>query len=77
MENITTNRLKGYLSVVSAFFTMLCLGGIYTWSIFAVELSKSSGFNYVYSQLIFGFLIAIFTISMTFWKETIFIFKTS
>lgn len=68
MEN-KINKLKGYFSLVSAFFTMLCLGGIYTWSIFAVELSKLSGFNYVYSQLIFGFLIAIFTISMTFGKK--------
>ncbi len=57
--------MKKILTVISSFLIMLCLGGVYAWSIVASELKKYN-FTASQSQLIFGLLIAIFTISMTF-----------
>ncbi|MCX7821210.1 MAG: MFS transporter [Brevinematales bacterium] len=57
--------MKKILTVISSFVIMLCLGGVYAWSIVASELKKYN-FSASQSQLIFGLLIAIFTISMIF-----------
>jgi len=70
-------EFKGIITIISSFLVMLCLGGIYTWSIFAVELTKASNFNYSYSQLVFGLLIAVFTISMTYGKKLLNFLKPS
>ncbi len=45
---------------------MLCIGGVYAWSIIASELIKTYGFSASQSQLIFGSIIAIFPITMIF-----------
>jgi OFA family oxalate/formate antiporter-like MFS transporter len=39
---------------------MLCLGGVYAWSILAPELKREYGFSTSQVQLIFGVLIAVF-----------------
>jgi len=43
---------------------MLCIGGIYAWSIIAFELVSSYSLSALQSQVIFGFLIAIFPLTM-------------
>ncbi len=43
---------------------MLCIGGVYAWSIVAAELISGHGFSALQSQVIFGFLIAIFPTTM-------------
>jgi OFA family oxalate/formate antiporter-like MFS transporter len=45
---------------------MLCIGGIYAWSIIASELIKHYGFSTSDSQMIFGTLIATFPTAMIF-----------
>jgi len=45
---------------------MLCIGGVYAWSIIASELIKEYGFSASQSQLVFGALIAIFPVTMVF-----------
>lgn len=54
------------MTVISSFFIMLCLGGIYAWSIFVPELYKDYGFSSFQTQLIFGVLIAVFPVTMIF-----------
>ncbi len=54
----------GKRNVVAAVIVMLCLGGIYAWSIFVQPLKTVYGFTTAQTQLIFGVLIAIFTVSM-------------
>ena len=45
---------------------MLCLGGVYAWSITAAELIESYGFSTTQTQLIFGTVIAVFPVTMIF-----------
>lgn len=59
-------RMKKYLTVLSSFIIMLCIGGIYAWSILAAELTDSYKFSALQSQLIFGTVIAIFPLTMIF-----------
>lgn len=58
--------LRKILTTVSSFFIMLCIGGIYAWSIIASELIEKYDFSALQTQLIFGVLIAIFPITMIF-----------
>ncbi len=58
--------MKKYLTLIASFIIMLCIGGVYAWSIIASELINSYGFSRSQSQLIFGVLIAIFPITMIF-----------
>lgn len=58
--------MQRYLIVISSFIIMLCLGGVYAWSIFVPELQTEYGFSALQTQLVFGFLIAVFTITMIF-----------
>jgi OFA family oxalate/formate antiporter-like MFS transporter len=62
--------MKKYLQIVAAVIMMLCLGGVYAWSIFAVELKNIYGFTSAQSQIIFGTLIGIFTLTMI-WGDRI------
>jgi MFS transporter, OFA family, oxalate/formate antiporter len=55
---------KGRITLVASFFIMLCLGGIYTWSVFVPELKAVYGFSTSQTQLVFGMVIAIFPITM-------------
>lgn len=55
-----------YLTTVASFVIMICLGGVYAWSIVASRLVKQYGFSTSQSQIIFGLLIAVFPITMIF-----------
>lgn len=61
--------MRKYLQVIAAVIVMLCLGGVYAWSIFAVELKTHYGFTSAQSQIIFGTLIGVFTFSMILGKR--------
>jgi OFA family oxalate/formate antiporter-like MFS transporter len=63
--------MNRFINVFSAFIVMLCIGGVYTWSIFAVELRNDYGFSSVQTQIVFGTLIAVFTLSMILGKKII------
>ncbi len=56
--------MKKILSVISSFLIMLCLGGVYAWSIFVPELMKEYNFSSFQTQLIFGVVIAVFPLTM-------------
>jgi OFA family oxalate/formate antiporter-like MFS transporter len=58
--------VRKLLTTVASFIIMLCIGGIYAWSIIASELIEKYGFSASQTQLIFGVLIAIFPITMIF-----------
>ncbi|MDZ7821155.1 MAG: hypothetical protein U5N26_04705 [Candidatus Marinimicrobia bacterium] len=45
---------------------MLCLGGVYAWSILTSELRETYHFSAAQTQVIFGTLISVFSISMVF-----------
>jgi len=55
---------KRILNTLASFVIMLCIGGVYAWSIVASELVDNFGFTVSQSQLIFGTLIAVFPITM-------------
>lgn len=58
--------MKKYRIVLASFVSMLCLGGVYGWSIIASELMRAYDFSAAQTQLIFGTLIAVFPITMIF-----------
>lgn len=58
--------IKNCLTVFASFLIMLCLGGVYGWSIIVPELMKNYGFSAAQSQLIMGLLIGILPIVMIF-----------
>jgi len=60
------SRSRKILMAVSAVLIMMCLGNIYAWSIFVPELRMLYGFSTSQTQIIFGTVIAVFTLSMTF-----------
>jgi MFS transporter, OFA family, oxalate/formate antiporter len=51
-------------NVLASFLSMLCLGGIYAWSVFVPSLKTDYGLSGAQTQLIFGFIIAVFALSM-------------
>lgn len=55
-----------HLTVIAAFILMLCLGGVYAWSIIASELIEKHNFSAAQSQVIFGLVIATFPVTMIF-----------
>lgn len=57
-------RMKKYLTTFASFVIMLCLGGVYAWSITASELTEKYGFSNTRTQLIFGTVIAVFPVTM-------------
>jgi OFA family oxalate/formate antiporter-like MFS transporter len=63
--------MNKFINVFSAFIVMLCIGGVYSWSIFAVELRNNYGFSSAQTQIVFGTLIAVFTLSMILGKKII------
>ena len=70
MEYATPDRrhraMKKYLTVVASFVIMLCIGGIYSWSIIASALMEDYQLSAIQSQIIFGVLIAILPVTMIF-----------
>jgi OFA family oxalate/formate antiporter-like MFS transporter len=55
-----------YLILVASIMVQICLGGLYAWSTFVPDLKTSYGLSTAQTQLIFGILIAVFTIAMVF-----------
>ncbi len=55
------NKIK---NVIASFIIMLCLGGVYAWSIFVPELMNRFNYSSSQTQLVFGLLIAVFPTSM-------------
>lgn len=58
--------MSKYITVLSSFIIMLCLGGVYAWSIIAPELINNYDLTATQTQLVFGFLIAVFPATMIF-----------
>ena len=56
--------MKKYLVILASFLIMLCIGGVYAWSIFVPPLKLEHGLMTAQTQLIFGFTIASFAIVM-------------
>ncbi|ASB49978.1 MFS transporter [Alkalitalea saponilacus] len=56
--------MQKFLTVLSAFFIMLCLGGVYAWSVFVPGLMAEYNFSSFQTQLIFGSIIAVFPTTM-------------
>ena len=50
----------------AAFLAMLCLGNVYAWSLFVPYLIAQYGLSHQQSQLIFGTLIAVYSLTMVF-----------
>jgi OFA family oxalate/formate antiporter-like MFS transporter len=55
---------KRILNIVASFVIMLCIGGVYAWSVLATELITAYQFSVSQSQLVFGMLIATFPLTM-------------
>ena len=58
--------MRKYLTVLASFIIMLCIGGVYAWSIIASELMEEFSFTASQTQVVFGTLIAIFPLTMVF-----------
>lgn len=58
--------MKKYLVATASFLIMICIGGVYAWSIFVPPLKAEHGLTTASTQLIFGFTIAMFAIAMIF-----------
>lgn len=52
------------LAVLSAVLVQCCLGGVYAWSTFVQPLRQEHGFSAAQTQLVFGTIIAVFTLTM-------------
>jgi MFS transporter, OFA family, oxalate/formate antiporter len=53
-----------YCSLFAALVMMLCLGGIYSWSIYVAPLTTQYALSTAQTQWIFGVMIAVFTVTM-------------
>lgn len=53
-----------YFNLLYSFLIMLCLGSVYAWSIFVPELIDNYNYTTTQTQLVFGVLIATFTLTM-------------
>ncbi len=53
-----------YIILLASVLIQTCIGGLYAWSEFVPALTKSYGLSTAQTQLIFGVLIAVFTVSM-------------
>lgn len=53
-----------YAVLAASVLIQVCLGGLYAWSSFVPSLRESYGLTAAQTQLIFGVLIAVFTLTM-------------
>lgn len=51
-------------TILASFCIMLCLGGVYAWSLFVPGLIRDYGFSAAQTQLVFGLMIAVFPATM-------------
>jgi len=58
--------MKKYIILLASILIMICLGGVYAWSIFVPALRTEHGLSTAQTQLIFGVTIAAFTLAMIF-----------
>ena len=58
--------IKKYLTLGASIIIMLCIGGVYAWSIFVKPLIDNYNLTTVQTQIVFGFTIAVFSIAMIF-----------
>ncbi|MBY0424354.1 MAG: hypothetical protein K2Q22_01855, partial [Cytophagales bacterium] len=56
--------MRKFISVAASFCIMLCLGGVYAWSIFVPMLKKQLTYSTSQTQLIVGLTLGVFTVSM-------------
>ena len=59
-------KYRQAVNVLSSVLIMCCAGSVYAWSIFVAPLRSAFGLSAAQTQLIFGCIIAIFSISMLF-----------
>lgn len=59
-------KYRVIVNVLASIFIMCCAGSVYAWSIFVSPLKSSFGLSTTQTQLIFGFIIASFTVTMLF-----------
>ena len=57
---------KKILTLAASIIIMLCIGGVYAWSIFVKPLIDNYNLTTVQTQIVFGFTIAVFSIAMIF-----------
>ncbi len=57
-------RFDAIKTVIAAVVIMLCLGSIYAWSIYVPFLVADFGYSVGQTQVIFGFFIGLFTLTM-------------
>jgi len=62
--NMWSLQMKKYLTVISSFIVMLCLGSMFAWSVIARELANDFGFSLSKTQLVFGVFFTFFPITM-------------
>ena len=53
-----------YIILLASVLIQTCIGGLYAWSAFVPALKKAHDLSTAQTQLIFGSLIAVFTVSM-------------
>lgn len=58
--------MRRYFVLFASLVIQSCLGGIYAWSSFVPALSRDYGLSVTSLQIVFGFTIAFFTITMIF-----------
>lgn len=56
--------MKKYVILLASILIQTCIGGLYAWSEFVPALTRSHSLSTAQTQLIFGCLIAVFTLSM-------------
>ena len=60
------NTRRGWVVVAASVVMQMCLGGIYAWSMFVNPLRDDYKLTTTQTQIIFGVIIAAFTIAMVF-----------
>jgi OFA family oxalate/formate antiporter-like MFS transporter len=58
--------MRRYITVAASFVIMLCLGGMFAWSLIAKELTEVYGFSAARTQLVFGIFFTVFPVAMLF-----------
>lgn len=58
--------MKKWSILIAGMILQLIIGGIYAWSVFSQALNNEYGFTGGQTAFIFGFIIAVFTLSMVF-----------
>lgn len=58
--------MKKYAILTASILVNLCLGGVYAWSIFVPELVANYGYTTAQTQIVFGTIICLLTVTMLF-----------